>query len=271
MPSKIIPAQAENSSSPLLASMAIKLQKAELESQFQAARDYRRALSNVKDRILSLATLDKETATECIYALPRGGKILKGPSIRFAEIIKAAYGNCRVAARVVEVNKQEGYLEAEAIFHDLETNAVELERVRRPIKHKAGQLYNDDMINVTSNAACSVARRNAILKSIPKPLWREAYALCEKAAAGNQKTLAESRKAAIAALANYGLSEAKLLEILEVTGVEDITLAHVETLRGLYAGLGNGEITLEDIGNQQTSSVRKMHSPTPMLEGALDD
>ena len=62
-----------------------------------------RSMKLAVDRIISLATLDSEAASECVYALPRGGKPIRGPSVRFAEIVGAMYGNCHIGSRIVAV------------------------------------------------------------------------------------------------------------------------------------------------------------------------
>jgi hypothetical protein len=152
----------------------------------------------VSDRIFSLATLDRESAEESMYALPRGGKPITGPSIRFAEVVKQAYGNCRAAARVVHVDREEKFVEAEGIFHDLETNVATTARVRRRIVDSKGRLYSDDMIIVTGNAACSIALRNAIMGGVPKPLWRRAYEAVQGTIKGDITTLSENRTKALA-------------------------------------------------------------------------
>ena len=158
-------------------SYAVAVQKANFDTQIEAAQKYKRNMSFVQDRIFSLATLDTETAQDCIYALPRGGKTIEGASIRFAEIVKAAYGNCRVATQILEVNRKEGFIVAQAIFEDIEANTTEYETVRRRIMDKYNKLYNEDLLILHCNVACSIARRNVILKAIPKPLWNKACLL----------------------------------------------------------------------------------------------
>jgi hypothetical protein len=175
------------------ASLAVGLSRAEIDTQIATARRYPRQISRVAQSILSLATLDEETAEESMYALPRGGKPIQGPSIRFAEIVKTSYGNCRAAARVVHVDRVEKVVIAEGVFHDLETNTATRAEVRRRICDKYGKLYKDDMIIVTGNAACSIALRNAILGGVPKALWRKAYDAVQHTIAGDVKTLAETR------------------------------------------------------------------------------
>lgn len=228
-------------------SMAVQLQKGEIDQMISTAKAYPRSLQRVKQAILSMATLDEESAEECMYALPRGGKPIKGPSIRFAEILKQAYGNCRAAARVVHIDKAEGFVEAEGMFHDLETNSASTARVRRRILDRQGKVFKDDMIIVTGNAACSIAMRNAILNGVPKPLWRKAYDTVQATIAGDVTTLAVNREKAIKAMATFGVKPERVFEALGIAGEEEIGTDHIVTLRGMFAALKNGEATVEEM------------------------
>ena len=97
-------------------SMAVSLSRAEIDQQIATARQFPRSVDRAMKNVLSLATMDEETAGECMYALPRGGKPIKGPGVRLAEIIQSQWGNNRVAARVVHVDRVEKYVEAEGVF-----------------------------------------------------------------------------------------------------------------------------------------------------------
>jgi hypothetical protein len=228
-------------------SLALELSRVEIDRQIATARAYPRSLKTVTDRIFSLATLDKQSAEESMYALPRGGKPITGPSIRFAEIVKQSYGNCRAGARVVHVDRTEKYVEAEGAFHDLETNAATSARVRRRIVDSRGRLYSDDMIIVTGNAACSIALRNAIMGGVPKPLWRRAYEAVQSAVKGDITTLSENRVNAVKAFAVYGVKPDQVFAALGVKGGEDIGVDHIPILRAMFSTLKNGEETVESM------------------------
>lgn len=234
-------AKAETEDTPL----AVKLAQVELDQAISTAKAYPRSLAAAKARTTQLVMLDEETAEECVYALPRGGKPIKGPSVRFAEIVASQYGNCHVGSRVVEVNKFEKYVEAEGVFHDLESGLRRTARIRRRISGRNGQVYNDDMIVVTGNAACAIAMREAVLKGIPKAVWREAYAAAEHVIAGDVKTLAERREKLMKAFAAFGVTPDQIFASLEVEGMDDITLDHLGTLRATYAAIKDGEQTVE--------------------------
>jgi hypothetical protein len=227
--------------------LAVDLARAEIDGQIATAKQYPRSIQRVTGNILSLATLDVQAAEECMYALPRGGKPVVGPSIRLAEIVAGQWGNCRVGARVVDVNRDEKYVEAEGVFHDLETNTASKATVRRRIVDSRGKIYNDDMIIVTGNAACSIARRNAILAGVPKAVWRKAYEAAEGAVKGDIKTLAERRAGMFKAFAAFGVKPEQIYGLMEVAGEDEITLDHIPTLTGMYQSLKNGEATVEQM------------------------
>lgn len=228
-------------------SLAVSLARAEVDQQVATARAMPRDIRAAKDRIFSLATLDQETSEECVYALVRSGKSIRGPSIRMAEIISNLWGNCRVGARVVHVDRFEKYIEAEGVFHDLETNTATTSRVRRRISNKQGKLFNDDMIVVTGNAACSIAKRNAILGGVPKAVWRQAFMAVESVLAGDEKPLAERRAKALKAFAALGINPDRIFQTLEINSEEEMTRDHVLDLIGAHSAIKNNELTIDEV------------------------
>lgn len=230
-------------------SMAIGLTRAEIDQQIATAHAYPRRISVLTQEILSLVTIDEEAAKECNYALPRGGKPITGPSIRLAEIVAGQWGNCRVGARVVHVDRAEKYVEAEGVFHDLQSNTATTARVRRRISDRQGRLLSEDMIIVTGNAACSIAKRNAILGGVPKAIWRKAHDAALATIKGDQKTLTERREGVLKAFAAFGVKPDQIFAAIDVAGLDDITLEHIPDLIGMHAALKSGEETVETMFN----------------------
>lgn len=226
--------------------LAVRLAKVELDQAISTAKAYPRSLTRVRDSVSALVMLDEDTAKECVYALPRGGKPIKGPSVRFAEIVASQYGNCKVGSRVVDVNKFEKYVEAEGVFIDLESGMQRTARIRRKISDRQGRVYNDDMIVVTGNAACAIALREAILKGVPKALWRRAYDEAEGVIAGDIKTLAERRDGAIKAFATWGVTPDQIFASLEIGGLDEIGLDQIATLTSMFMAIKKGEQQVED-------------------------
>jgi hypothetical protein len=221
--------------------------KAELDQQIATAHAYPRSVKKFRAKCLEMATLNEQIADECIYALPRkeGGqtKMIEGPSARLAEIVANAWGNNRAGARVVDEGRE--FVTAQGVFHDLEANAAITYEVRRRITNRSGQRFSADMISVTANAACSIALRNAIFKGVPKAFWSDIYEAARKVVAGDSQTLVNRRSGALASLQKIGATQDKVIALLGVAGVEDITLDHLATLRGLYNAVKEGELPVE--------------------------
>lgn len=230
--------------------------RAEIDMQITTARAYPRSPKKVQNTLLEFVTLDEASAEECSYALPRGGKPVTGPSIRFAEALKQAWGNCRAATEITEINKDLGYVEAVGVFHDLESNVITRIPHRRRITGRNGKVFQDDMILVTANAASSIAMRESILKGVPKPVWRRAYEAVTEVMSGNIETLAVNRDKAIKAFARFGVKPEQVLEALGVAAEEDIVLDHIAVLRGMFSALKNGEETVESMFTKRGEKER---------------
>lgn len=236
------------------------LNKSEIDMQVATAHRYPRSIKRFRDEALQMVTLRESIAESCIYALPRDGKVIEGPSARFAEVVACAWGNCRAGARVV--SDQGEFVTAQGVFHDLERNVAITYEVQRRITDKNGRRYKADMIGVTANAACSVALRNAILKGVPKAFWDDMYQAARQTVMGDVKTLANRRADAVKAFVAFGITEAQILAKLEVAGIEDVTLEHLVTLRGLLTAIKEGDTTPEQAFEPAGGSAPPASKPT---------
>jgi hypothetical protein len=221
------------------------ISKAEIDVQIATAHRFPRSVRAFRDEAFSMVTLTEAVAEECIYALPRDGKTIEGPSARFAEVIASAWGNSRAGARVVDDSGE--FVTAQGVFHDLQKNVAITYEVKRRITDKKGRRYNADMIGVTANAACSIALRNAILKGVPKAFWADVYEAARKTIMGDFQTLANRRASALAAFQKFGVKAEQIYANLGVAGEEDITLEHVVTMRGMLTALKEGDSTPEQM------------------------
>lgn len=256
------------------ASLAVQLSAAEIDQQIATARKWPRSIDNAVKSITQLATYDPETAQECIYNLPRGkgadAKVISGPSIRMAELIAQQWGNNRCDARVVHVDRKEKYIEAEGVYHDLETNTAVRTKVRRRISDKYGKIYNDDMIIVTGNAACSIALRNAILRGVPKPIWRRAYEKAIAVVRGDIQTLQARRGQLVEAFEALGVPAAQVYALAGVAGPHDVGLDQLVYLAGVYTAIRNNEVTAEDLLQERTAGTPQA-APKGLSSGFGDE
>ncbi len=227
-------------------SLSVKA-RAELDVAISTAKAYPRDIHGAISDILTLATLDEDTALEAGYALPRGGKAIRGASIRLAEIVASQWGNNRAIARNVSIDREDKIVTAEGIYIDLQKNSTISKEVSRRISDSKGRIYTDDMIIMTQNAAQSLALRNAIFAGIPKAVWGKAYAACQQIIRGDSKTLVERRERAMKAFAQLSVKPEQIFAVLDVSGIEDISLEHMELLLGMHSAIKNGEATVEEL------------------------
>ena len=236
------------------------LNKSEIDQQIATAKQYPRSIKQFLNEAIQLATLDEETAKECIYALPRDGKVIEGPSARFAEIMAYSWGNSRAGARVVGEDAE--FVTSQGMFFDLEKNVAISYEVKRRITNKSGKRYSADMIGTTSNAASSIALRNAVLKGIPKAIWKQIYNAARNTVAGDFKTLVNRRENALQAFVIYGVTPEMIYRTLGVQGKEDIGLDHFVVLSGFLTALKEGESSVEDIFGNPDNNIRSEKART---------
>jgi hypothetical protein len=235
--------------------------RAEIDMQISTAKRYPRDLATVKASMIGAATLDQETAALCFYSLPRGGKDIKGPSVRLAEIAVSCYKNLRAGTRIVAIEAGENpHVVVQAVCHDLEANtAVTIEK-RRIIQAK--KIYknkevvgkhpiSDDDINLAANSCSAIAFRDSVFKVVPGVITQAAYKAAMRCAVGDQKTLVERRAAAIVTFGKMGVSEARVLAMLDVRKVELITVEHLETLVGVLSALKDGMTTIAEVFGEE--------------------
>ena len=225
------------------------IERANIDIQIATAKKYPRSLARVKNDILSTATLDEETAESCFYVLPargsEGGKPIQGASVRLAEIAVSCFGNIKAGARII--SNDGNFVTAQGICHDVEKNVSVSVEVRRSIKGKNGKTYSDNMIQVTSQAACAIAYRNAVFKVVPLALVKPALDKAMQLAKGDIKSLSERRGIMVDKFAKLGITKEKLAERVGKQSIEEITLDDLQTLTGCYNALKDGEAAVDDI------------------------
>lgn len=219
--------------------------KAEIDTQIATAKAFPRSEKMFIDRAISMATVTEEIAQSCIYALPRGGKPIEGPSIRLAEIIVASYGNLRASARIVDNDGK--MITSQGVCHDLENNTAVSVDVKRRITDKNGRTFNDDMQVVTGNAANAIAFRNAVFKVVPMAFTNAIMDQVKDVARGTAQTLTERRNKAVEWFNGQGVKNEQICAALDIKKVEDIDLDKLMTLSGMKTALKNGESTIKEM------------------------
>lgn len=231
-----------------MSSLAI-MQKAEIDTQISTARAFPRSMVAFRQEMEGMVSMSEEVATECIFALPRGKnddgskKFIEGASVRFAEIALYNFGNARSGSSMIGEDKES--VTCEGFFHDLEKNVAIRTQVRRKITDKYGKRFNADMVTMTVNAACALAKRNAILQGIPKALWVGFYDLARKTAIGDAKTLVSKRTAMMAYFHKMNVAPETITEFLNAKTVDDITLDDLAILKGIATAIKEGAVSVD--------------------------
>jgi hypothetical protein len=239
--------------------------RAEIDIQIATAKKYPRSIKRFQQTAKNMATLDEDTAASCMYSLPRGGKHLEGPSVRLAEIIAACWSNLRVGARIVE--EGDSFLTAQGFCHDLEVNLAATIEVRRRITGRNGKRFNDDMIQVTGNAAASIAYRNSVFRVVPKAYWQPVFEAARQTALGKAETLVARRTKAFGYWAKAGISEAQILAVVGKASVEDVGLEELLHLRGIFTAVKEGQVTIEQAFTPPERDKPTTAAPRTSLKG----
>ena len=226
-----------------------RAERANIDIQVSTAKQYPRSISRCTNNAVAIATMDKETAQSCGYALPRGGKPITGPSVHLAKIIAQQYGNLRAEAKVVEITDRQ--VVSRGTAWDLENNYAVSFEVRRSIVGKGGNRYSDDMITVTGNAANSIAYRNAIFGIVPKSITDKAYKAAQHMITGDlssEEKLIKRRDGAIKHFIDtYGITEEEVIKLCGKHTANQIQADEIALLLGFAQSLKDGDTTVEEL------------------------
>lgn len=242
------------------------IQSAEIDNQVTTARAFPRSLKQFSTECREGALMSDGAAAACSYCLPRAGKNIEGPSIRFAEILFSSWGNAHLVTKIIE--EQRDFVKVMAIFFDLQKNNQQGAEVIRRIVDKDGKRFNVDMIGVTIAAAQSIARRNVILASIPKAYWADIFEETRELARGDIKSLKTRRAAALDWLAKKGVTQQMVVEALGVPGVEDIGLDELLTLNGMKTAILEGTLVETVFAPKNPPEGQKPKTEAPKSKSA---
>lgn len=224
-------------------------ERANIDIQVSTAHAYPRNLSRTINNSIAIATMDRETAQTCGYALPRGGKPITGPSVHLAKIIAQQYGNMRVEARVINATATQVISRGTA--WDLENNYAVAFEVRRSILTSTGKRFSEDMITVTGNAANAIAYRNAVFAVVPKSITDKVYKAAQECITGDlsdETKLIKRRDAAIKYFNDqYGISEEEVIKLCGKQTVNQICADEIALLLGIQQSLKDGDTTVDEV------------------------
>lgn len=242
------------------ADMLEAINRSEIDIQIATAKRYPRNIEQAKNRIMELATQDKDIAYNCFYHLERTENkkdehgqwrevkvVIEGLSVRMAEIIATCWGNLRCASRIIGNDGK--MITAQGVCHDLETNVAVSVENKRSITYSSGKTYSQDMQVVTGNAASSIAFRNAVLKVVPKVVIGDIITNIQSKAREqiNQRGIPDQWRDCVAAFQRIGVKEDMLLEWLgDGRTRADIVADDIMRLGGVYTAINEGTTTVAE-------------------------
>jgi len=239
--------------------------KAVIDTQIATAKAYPRSMKRAVENSVFIVTLDEETAATCSYSLPRAGKVITGPTVHLAKIIAQNWGNLRIEAKVVSIDK--ATLTSQAIAFDLENNLAIKVEVKRSIMTKTGRM-NDDMITVTGNAANAIAMRNAILNVIPRGVVDKIYNEAKNKITGDlssdTKLSLKRKKVFDGFKTTYDVSEIEVLQAIGKAAIEHVTQDDLVVLIGIGQAIKDGDTTVDLAFRPKKTNALKTASVDPI-------
>jgi hypothetical protein len=217
----------------------------------------------------------KRLAEAALYAYPKGGTTVTGPSIRLAEALAQAYGNLDFG--IVELSQQNGESVVMAYCHDLETNVRQQKifTVKHERHSKRGVEKLRDPRDIYELAANYGARRlrACILGVIPGDVVEEAQELCEKTMAGDgSEPLTDKIKKMVVAFSDEGVN-VEMIEKRLGHKIEATIPAELVQLRKIYQSLKDGMAKRDDffdLGKQSSevsSTAERLNSSPEQASG----
>lgn len=212
----------------------------EVQAAFVIAKKFPRNLNQCYIDIINSCKRGKLAET-AMYAFPRGGQLVTGPSIRLAEMMAMCYGNLDCGIR--EISQEDGMAVAEAYAIDLQTNTriskVFHVKLERHTKKGITKLTDPrDKYELISNQGAR-RLRSCILALIPGDITEDAVNQCGKTLESSDIPLAERIKKMVMAFDELGVGvehlEARLGHKLDVT-----IAAELVTLQSIFRSIKDG-------------------------------
>lgn len=235
-----------------------------IDISVSTAKQYPRDLKKVLQNILFLATQDKDTADNCFYAITSEDKIIRGASIRLAEIITTCYGNIRSSAKMISNDGK--IITVQGACWDLENNVAYSIDVVRSIIDKSGKPFSEERQILESMAACSIALRNAIFKVVPLAITARIQNEIKQITLGKAADFETTRKEITSHFMSLGITEKQILSLFGKKAGEELTPDDVFDLRGIRTAIKEKDTTLE-----QAFSITSKHNAISKASKSLGD
>jgi len=221
---------------------------AEVQASMAIAKRYPRDEYAAYTRIMA-ACKRQSLAESAVYAYPRGGATVTGPSIRLAEVLANAWGNIDYGYR--EIGSGPGYTDVECYAFDKESNSracrtFRVQHVRSTRQGGKGLTDPRDVYELVANQA-SRRVRACILQIIPGDITEAAVKACEETMqrAGGDVPLVDRVRKMATAFQGLGITT-EMLERRLGHKLDAAIETELAQLRRIYTAIKDGAAKRED-------------------------
>lgn len=241
---------------------------AEVQAQYVIAKKFPRNQNEAYRQIIE-SCRRHTLAEQAMYAYPKGGQVVNGPSIRLAEAMASAWGNLDCGVR--EISQANGVSVAEAYAIDLQTNTRVVKTFHVPHHRdtKNGKKKLTDSRDIYEAVANQGARRlrACILAIIPGDVIEAAVEQCKRTLETSEIPMTEQIKRLVVAFDEIGVKvehlEARLGHNLDATIPQELV-----TLRSIYKSIKDGMSGREDFFDAFKKNEKK---PAEQAKAELED
>jgi hypothetical protein len=186
-------------------------------------------------------------AEKALYAYPRGGTMVTGPSIRLAEVLAQKWSNLKVGITIIKQTVDQ--TESRAYAYDMQTNyMVDQEFVvphKRTTKKGVQKLTDErDIRELCANIGSRILR-GCILRVIPSDVVDAAIQQCKKTLESSEIPMVEQIRSMVKAFDELGVKvehiEKRLGHNLDATIPTEIV-----SLKSIYRSIRDGMANRED-------------------------
>lgn len=250
--------------------------EAEVQASYVVAKRFPRSENESFLRIIE-SCKRPFLAEQAMYAYPRGGKLVTGPSIRLAESMAQAWGN--LDCGIKEISQCNGVSIAEAYAIDLQTNTrvakiFHVPHIRDTKKGAVRLTESRDIYELVANQGARRLRA-CVLGILPGDVVEAAVNQCKKTLGGGDVPLSDRIRAMVTRFDEVGVKiehlEKRLCHKLEATTAEELV-----TLTGVYKSIKDGFGKREDffeIGTKQDNktiakeTIKKLQNRSKQNDG----
>ncbi len=219
---------------------------AEIQACVMVAKRFPRNEMEVLDKIL-LACQRPALAEVALYQYSKGGASITGASIRLAETILRAWGNCHCGLREIENNSDNSILEAFAIDFENNVRFSKTFTVKNERSTKKGNYPIVDPREKYENLANFGARRlrACILGMIPADITAAAIGQCEETLKAQADTSPDALQKVLTAFGTLGVSKEQIETRIQ-RRFDTMTPVQLINLRKIYCSISDGMSTASD-------------------------